>query len=77
MIEIARLFWSNALVKIIIFDDKNIAVSNKNNIWKVTDIHSDGNKLQLENCNDPALKIPNISACKVEKIEKYNINYLK
>ena len=64
-------FWLNKEVKIKFFDDGNIGVPNKNNIWKVTLVHFNGDKLQLENCVNPTIKIPSISAWKVRKLETY------
>ena len=74
MIDFVTNFWLNKHVRIIIFDDGILPVSNKKNIWKVTNIKFNGDKLQLENCIDPTLKISSISAWKVRKIEKFNTN---
>ena len=70
--EFVTNFWLNKQVKVNIFDDGNISVPNQNNIWRVTDIIFNGDKLQLENCIDPTLKILSISAWKVRIIEMPN-----
>ena len=72
MIHFATNFWLNKQVKVNIFDDGNISVPKQNNIWRVTDIIFNGNKLQLENCIDPTINIPSISAWKVRILETSN-----
>ena len=69
-----RDFWLNKFVKIRVFDDGNIPVSNKNNIWKVSDIHFNGDKIKLENINNPNYKIESISPWKVDIIKIYDSN---
>ena len=72
MTDFATNFWLNRLVKIHVFDDGNLPVSNKYNIWVVTATHFNGDKLQLENCIDLTLKIPSISAWKVTILDTSN-----
>ena len=45
--EFVTNFWLNKQVKVNIFDDGNISVPNQNNIWRVTDIIFNGDKLQV------------------------------
>ena len=74
MMDFVTNFWLNKHVRIIIFDDGNIPFQSFNNIWKVTNIKFNGDKLELENYIDSTLKISSISAWKVRKIENFNSN---